>query len=297
MKISASLIVKNEESCLETCLKSIEGVDEIVIVDTGSEDNTIEIAKRFTDKVYSYSKCNDENGLLADFSMARNHSLSYCTGDWILIIDADEYLDPGTIDKIRSIIATTKKNAIYLTNVYIDDPSASHSSIRVFKNNMGIKWFGQAHNYLNITDGETPDLELHFGYSKAHEKDPDRTLRILTKFCKENPEVPRERYYLAREYWYRRDFKTAVEHYEIYIKVATWWQELADVYFMLAKCYWELQEGDKSRDFCLRAIGQNPDFKEALLFMAHICYEPWKSKWKRLASVATNEDVLFIRTK
>lgn len=291
MKLSASMIVKNEESCLERCLKSIAGVDELVIVDTGSEDNTVEIAKKYTDKVFY----GPDYLWRDDFSFSRNQSLSKCTGDWVLIIDADETLEPGGIEKIRNYIKTAKQNTVYFETIADNSPSDIHHSIRLFKNNAGIHWAGRIHNYLSVSEGDTSDIKIYYGYSLAHQKDPDRALRICTKVCEENPNATRERFYLAREYWYRNDFKTAAEHYHKYISVATWWPESSEAYLMLARCYWHMQEGGKAREYCLHAIRQNPDFKEALLFMSEIHFEPWKSKWKRLATAANNSDVLFIR--
>jgi len=80
------MIVKDEEKFLEQCLLSVQGlVDEIVIVDTGSTDKTKEIALRFTSKVYDFVWDDD-------FAAARNESLKYATGEWILILDADEVI-------------------------------------------------------------------------------------------------------------------------------------------------------------------------------------------------------------
>jgi len=84
--ISACLIVRDESSVLERCLVSLKGVaDEIIVVDTGSADNTKEIAAKYTDKIYDFVWCDD-------FSAARNFANSKATGDWILTIDADEYI-------------------------------------------------------------------------------------------------------------------------------------------------------------------------------------------------------------
>ena len=295
MKLSVSMIVKNEESCLEKCLNSVAGADEIVIVDTGSEDSTLEIAKRHTDKVSIFTECNDENGLLKNFSAARNNSLSKCSGDWILIIDADEILEDGGIIKIRKFLETVKNNCVYFESVAINNHVVKHPSIRLFKNNSGIYWTRRIHNVLNVTVGDISDIKIYYGYSEAHKKDPDRALRILKSVVEEEPLAKRERYYLAREYWYRRDYKTAIDHYLEYLKVAVWWPEIADAYLMLARCYWITQEGGKAREACLQAIRQNPDFKEALLFMSELHHEPWKSKWKHIADSATNKDVLFVR--
>lgn len=85
--VSLCMIVKNEEKCLERCLKSVQGkVDEIIIVDTGSNDCTKEIARKYTDQVYDFEWIND-------FSAARNYSLNFATSDYILHMDADEILD------------------------------------------------------------------------------------------------------------------------------------------------------------------------------------------------------------
>lgn len=85
--ISVCMIVKNEEKVLARCLDSLQGIyDELIIVDTGSTDNTVEIAKKYTDKIYKFAWTND-------FSEARNYSISFATSDYIYIADADEIID------------------------------------------------------------------------------------------------------------------------------------------------------------------------------------------------------------
>ena len=91
-KLSLCMIVKNEEKFLEQCLNSVrELVDEIVIVDTGSTDKTKEIAAKFTNKIF-------------DFSAERNESLKHATGDWILVLDADETIAWKDLSEIRKLI-------------------------------------------------------------------------------------------------------------------------------------------------------------------------------------------------
>ena len=95
--ISLCMIVKNEEDYLEHCIESVRTVvDEIIVVDTGSNDNTVEIARRLGAKVYSFP-WNE------DFSEARNHSLKLASGDWILVLDADEMLARRDAVKIRAL--------------------------------------------------------------------------------------------------------------------------------------------------------------------------------------------------
>jgi glycosyltransferase involved in cell wall biosynthesis len=290
MRISASLIVKNESDHLRECLNSISGVDEIVIVDTGSTDDTVDIAKEYTDLVYY----GEDYLWKDDFAHSRNQSMELCTGDWILIIDADEVLEPGGITKLRSVIQSIETNGLYFNTISLSDNLNVHKSIRAFKNGYG-RWMGRAHNYLvGLTTSEV-DISIYYGYSKAHNQDPDRTLRILKKTCEDDPHLTRERYYLAREYWYRKDYHNATIHWKKYLEKSTFLSEKSDAYLMLARCAWLTNQGSEARNMCLEAIRINPDFKEALLFMSEIHYEPWKSKWKKIADLATNQDVLFVR--
>ncbi len=108
-RLSACLIVKNEEKFLSDCLESIRSLaDEIIVVDTGSLDSTQKIALTFTDIVYSYSWTND-------FAAARNYSLLHATGDWIFVIDADEILDSADHSAIRDAMLNSKYDAYQIT--------------------------------------------------------------------------------------------------------------------------------------------------------------------------------------
>jgi glycosyltransferase involved in cell wall biosynthesis len=290
--ISVSMIVKNESSCLRNALDSVQGVDEIVIIDTGSTDNTVEIAKEYTDKVYS----GEEYLWRDDFSFSRNQSLNKCTGDWILIIDCDEELEPNGIEKIRNGLKTLPEefNSVeFMTKAMVG--SEWHWSVRLFKRIPEIQWKGRAHNYLIGTNPMKSGVQLLYGYSEAHALDPDRTLRILKNAVEDKPELSRERYYLAREYWYRKDYANALFHYEEYLKTSTFVSEGADAWLMKARCLWYLQRGEEARQSCLQAIYWNPEFKEALLFMAEMHYEPRKSTWLKFSEEASNENVLFVR--
>ena len=93
--LSICMIVRDEETTLPRCLKSVQDVaDEVIVVDTGSKDNTVSIARDFGAKVYHFEWRDD-------FAAARNESLKYASGDWIFQIDADEELLPGSISHLR----------------------------------------------------------------------------------------------------------------------------------------------------------------------------------------------------
>ena len=287
MKLSACMIVKNEESCIVTCLESIKGVDEIIIVDTGSTDRTIEIAKQYTNNVFTDYQWEDS------FCKARNHALAKCTGDWILSIDADEVLE-NSVEEVKNVIEHSTKEALYFKTVSKKERQ-SHNSIRAFKRAPHIKWEGDIHNYLSINDGETTDLTIVYGYSEAHKKDPDRALRILTKVVKEKPDCIREKFYLAREHFYRNDYKMAIYYYDYYLQVAYWAPEIADAHLMKATCYKFLNQYENARNSCLEAIKINTNFKEAILFLASLSGPINKARWKLFADSADNSNVLFVR--
>lgn len=288
MKISVSMIVKNESSCLRECLESVKDADEIVIVDTGSEDNTIDIAKEYTDKVYSGEKYLWRD----DFAFSRNQSLELCTNEWILIIDADEVLEEGGINKIRGLIK--EGNAFYFDTVSKTPPHNIHKSIRLFKKGT-TRWVGKIHNYLDTQTQESLPISIYYGYSEAHKKDPNRAMRILSKIVKEEPNCIREKFYLAREYYYIKDYKCAIFYYDYYLEVAKWAPEIADAWIMKAYCYWNLGEIDKAKDCALQAIKINANFKEAFVLMSKISGPKNSAKWIELSTLCTNEDVLFIR--
>ena len=102
--ISLCMIVKNEERSLARCIKSVKSlVDEIIIVDTGSNDNTINIAKDLGAEIYNFEWCDD-------FSAARNESIKYANHQWILLLDADEFVDENSIIELKKIIKNNESS-------------------------------------------------------------------------------------------------------------------------------------------------------------------------------------------
>jgi len=104
--ISAVLIVKNESAMIEGCLDSVKWVDEIVVLDSGSRDETLNVAKRFTDKVFVQD---DWQG----FGVQRQQAQQYATSDWILMIDADERVTPELRQEIEDVVQKNDQTKVY----------------------------------------------------------------------------------------------------------------------------------------------------------------------------------------
>jgi tetratricopeptide (TPR) repeat protein len=142
MQLSFCIIVKNEAENLPRCLSSVQHVvDEMVVLDTGSSDRTIEIAKSFGAQVYSFEWCND-------FSAARNESLKYVHGDWILVLDADEVLVPEIVPILKQAIAQDDYLVFNLVRQEIGAAQSPYSLIsRLFRRHPEI-WFTRPYHAM-----------------------------------------------------------------------------------------------------------------------------------------------------
>lgn len=287
----ACMIVKNEESCLGKCLESIKGLDEIVILDTGSTDDTAGVAlahgARFIGGVFEW--CDD-------FSKARNFALKYASADWILIIDADERLSGGGVEIIREAIAKADETVkIFKLECVSAGGEIRHTIVRVHRRLPEIKWSGPAHNYLSHQEGPTLPVTITYGWSPAHKLDPDRTLRILTKAVAENPDKPREIYYLAKEHFNREHWQEALDLYERYIKVGNWAPELADANLMIAKCAVGLGDMQRAWLGAFMALQINADLSEGFMTLAALSGPNNRAAWLRHAKIAGDDKALFVR--
>lgn len=163
------MIVKNEEKYLNDCLQSVQGVaDEIVLVDTGSTDRTIEIAQKFGAKIFQFNWIND-------FSAARNYALENSSGDWILYLDADERLSPDSRAEIKKLTKAKKDEAYYCIVDNIDEighRAALMAYARLFPNNKALRFEGAIHEQIepsllkNKIGIKNADVKIiHIGYN------------------------------------------------------------------------------------------------------------------------------------
>ena len=295
MKIGIYMIVKNEEEMLPRCLESIKDFDAIYIADTGSTDKTVEIARKYTKHVYTSYKWEDS------FCKARNFILSKVWKnkdiDWLLVIDADEYLE-NTYEQVKKVLEQAEASLVNV-KCKAEKSGVLHDSPRLHKNTPEIFWnkTHDAHNLLNATSREFSDIVIVYGYSPAHKKDKDRTMRILLKTLSEHPEQTREKYYLAREYYDRKLWQKAIDMYDSYIKDSKFLSEKNDAWLIRARCLAELGKYVEACDSAWEAIKYNANFEEALRFIGGHMDEGNKEAWYKFADIADNRNVLFVRSK
>jgi glycosyltransferase involved in cell wall biosynthesis len=176
------MIVKNEEKVLRRCLDSVRGiVDEIIIVDTGSSDNTKEIAKEYTDKLFDFKWNNN-------FSEARNYAASKAQGKWILVLDADEYVDPSNLQQaIEEVKSHNNLYDIYAVNIVNfagknGENTVQHKHVRIYKNDGTIQFYRAIHEQLKkengiVNVGLSSLIIYHSGYLSQTVKEKNKNER------------------------------------------------------------------------------------------------------------------------
>lgn len=218
-RLSLCMIVKNEEQYLFDCLKSVEDVvDEVVIVDTGSEDSTLDIAEKFNAKIYHYPWKDD-------FSAARNESLKHATCEWILQLDADERLCTESKAELKKRLKDKKYMCV---NVVIDSPKADQKkghisrAHRLFRNIPGMKYSGRIHEQVSPAvmalkgkEGFSSIKLIHLGYAKdegAMEEKSLRNSKLLKQQISEEPNNAYWRFTYAQNLVLNREYSEAEEH-------------------------------------------------------------------------------------
>ena len=196
-RLSVCLIARNEEKFLGACLESVRGLaDEIIVVDTGSTDRTVDIAKEHGARVDHFTWCDD-------FSAARNAALAHATGDWVLILDADETVPETSHAALRALIGNPKVMAWRLPIIDHGREEDGCSYVpRLFRNAPALFYVGRVHEQVFSSievrrqewglENKIGDAVLmHFGYAPEVVKDRkkvERNLQLLEKALEEMPD-------------------------------------------------------------------------------------------------------------
>jgi len=229
MVLSIGMIVKNEEKYLNECLTALKPLldnldSELIIIDTGSVDNTVEIAKKYTKKVYYFEWCND-------FAAARNETLKYAAGKWYMYIDADEILVNAAelINFFNSKEYEKYEGAKYEIKSYRNDNKTSYSNIlsyRIYKLNHDTRFLGTIHEYIPVPEKvKTLNNTVfdHYGYifvnpkfTKAKAK---RNIDLMLKEVEQKPDDPRLRSHIVDSYLLIDSYEEAINQAKIGIEI------------------------------------------------------------------------------
>ncbi len=227
MKISACSIVKNEAQNIKRSIESYrEAVDEIIIVDTGSTDDTVAICEDLGAKVLTFEWCND-------FAAAKNYALKHAKGDWVIFLDADEWFVPNLKRSflLNVLSKVHKKEDVVVTTMCEYDFSLEkirhrNTVTRIFRNTNEIRYRGSIHEDI-VHSKRTmllhvrTDIEIyHSGYQdQLIEAKSRRNLEILNSVYSEGKEISTELYfYLFRENSKNGNTDEAIKFYNLFIK-------------------------------------------------------------------------------
>ena len=229
--LSLCMIVKNEQDVLERCLGScFELFDEIIIVDTGSTDDTLKIAKKYTTQIYNFEWCDD-------FSKARNFAFSKAVGKYVMWLDADDVISRKNLQQLLALKQNLTAD-VYMLKYDIGfvngEPMLSYFRERIIKNCKHAVWRGVVHECI-VPFGKIERLDIHIEHKKIKNGDFARNYKIYKKLTKMRALTPREQYYFGRELY---DNKKYSQSYSVLSKFvlsgAGWSENVIDALYLLA---------------------------------------------------------------
>ncbi|MCU0641613.1 MAG: glycosyltransferase [Candidatus Margulisbacteria bacterium] len=214
------MIVKNEAAVLQLVLPALaQGVDELILVDTGSTDQTVAVAEKYGARVYHFP-------WIKDFAAARNESLKHATGDWIIWIDADEYLETAELKKLRTAIENGKAEAYEITMCEAPYGTTQngfrYQRVKAFRNGLGIHFVRPINEQLvdaagKVVSGPALPITLyHWGKQREAEQmaaKRERYLELYGTACAANPTDPYYHFLLANTLAEVGRKAEAIEHY------------------------------------------------------------------------------------
>ena len=249
--ISLCMIVKNESKVINRCLSSVKDlVDEIIIVDTGSKDNTKKICSKYTAKIYDYEWHND-------FSAARNFSFSKAGGDYIMWLDADDIIPQKSLEKLltlkKKLTADTymlKYDVAFNNNI----PTFSFYRERILKNCYNAKWVGCVHECITPF-GEIKKLDISIEHHKLKTTTKNRNIKIYNEIIKNRTLSPREQYYYGRELYDHKRYKKCIRVLDNFINSKQGWVEnIIDACYIISNCYLQLNLPEKHIEYLYKTF-------------------------------------------
>lgn len=247
--LAVCLIVKDEEEVLKRCLTCAKKfADEIIVVDTGSTDKSKQIASLFTQNVFDFEWNND-------FSAARNFSFSKATCDFVMWLDADDFVTNGNIKKINELKKSKNEADVYMLKYAIAFDENNNSTFtyereRILRRSMNPTWEGFVHEAI-VPFGKIKHVNITIEHRKIKQTNPKRNLKIYNQRKKETPFSPRELFYYGRELFYNKYYKSCIKTLKKSLKTDLFSTNRIDALKIIAKAYLILGEKEKAKNFLL----------------------------------------------
>ncbi len=299
LPITVCMIAKNEDNHIEECLKRLRPCRfEIVVVDTGSVDRTVEIAHKYTKKVFHFAWCDD-------FSAARNFSIQQASNDWVLIIDCDEYLENVNLAELENALSANDRSVgmIVRNNPYIIQGVRSVMSERIGRlfNRKYCRYEGIIHEQVKTMKGADPDTFqipltfYHEGYVSESDKRmrATRNLEMLLHDLEIKGPTPYIYFQLGQNYISLNDLEKAAHYCQLGLELnadphSAFMQSMAEIYgyclIELAKYDLAMSLEDKYELFSHRA-----DFVYlmGLIYMKKGMYDKAKAEFEKATTMNT----------
>ncbi|RMF02891.1 MAG: glycosyltransferase [Chloroflexi bacterium] len=269
--VSLCMIVRNEEANLADCIRSAgDFAAEVIVVDTGSTDRTVEIAKSLGARVKHFE-------WVDDFAAARNESMKDAQGDWIFYLDADDRLSPEEVTRLKNVVASGLADAYRCRVVsHVADAGQSLNIVyhtRLFRNHRNVWFSGAVHENITaailrqgMTVAQTNVTIQHVGYAGGPEvlrQKARRNGQILQRAIGRHPDDLKLRYYLGVSLYQLADYRAAIGQFEAVIAhpppTLNRDSQLYKAYLLLISAYTHVPAPEKARRTLQRALELFPE--------------------------------------
>lgn len=285
VKLSVAMLVKNSGKSLPTVLKSISRIaDEIVVLDTGSDDNTREVAESFGAKVFEYSRKTPPGVWIDDFGHARQESFDHCTNELVFWIDSDdELLGAEQLKEMcKEFDEDSRLGCIALLYHYAFDshgnPITTHWRERIVRKSW-FKWAARVHeNLVQVRESYSKKFHeavvIHKKSAEDHAKANDRNIAILLKALEDEGKTPDPRtlFGMAQALRGAQKYEESNGFYKHYLELSGWDEEKYVARCSVVSNYLQLKDLASAYDETWETIKAMPDRSEAYFYLARIAF-------------------------
>lgn len=276
--IALTMIVKNEERCLARCLDSVAPwVDRMIVLDTGSTDRTMDIAREHGAEVFERRWTND-------FAAARNAALARSDADWNLVLDADETLIQG--GEFLQALRERRNRAVI--NICVES-DLGYETLRLTTSHMlprllprGVRYKNRIHEqpWHNLPVENSPLVVLHDGYMMAqHARKTGRNLELLKRALVEQPNEPYFHYQLGKEYDLKLEHDEAIKCYQTAASLSTYrgvWHH--DMMVRMIDCLRIRGRLEEGMMYASDQMGLWPDSPDFYFLTAHLLLDQMEKR-------------------